>query len=330
MQINVQSQVAVYNQLPEKLQQELDKISIPKKGHIIIEKFKKRTADALLPRPGTNVFTEVTGLPVGGTEFIRNKWIINYENKTHQVGFVKGFSAQGTPIFLNPGFVNGILHLSGINDEHQIIYRLLHLHPEFRENIIGSTGGFLFFKVDKDAEAQKEMKRLALVDSAIEYVKGLSDSLIMPIAEKVGVVGGSKIAVRVAMRKLAESAPERVLATHEMIEKTLMEEVLNYAFNLGIVSLDHTNMIVVWGENNEKITDFNINYSDQRKAFIDLMTTSKDGTVKVVYKKLKALVDLHATEDGLVKEMVEKKVNAPKAKAEDSKRENIEKIVSDL
>ena len=132
------------------------------------------------------------------------------------------------------------------------------------------------------------------------------------------------------MRKLAETAPQRVLATQEMIEKALMEEVIDYALNLGIVALDHTNMIVVWGENNEKITDFNINYSDQRKAFIELMTTSRDASVKSVYKKLKSLVDRHATEDGLVKELVEKKVNAPKTREVDGKRQNIENIVNEL
>ena len=190
MQTNIQIQTAVYNQLPDSLNEQLKKFSIPTKGHVVIEMFKKRTADALIPRPGTNVFTEVSGLPVGGTEFIRNKWVIDYESQTYQIGFTKGNSSQGTPIFITPGFVNGILHLSGNNPEHQIIYRYLHLHPEFQENIIGVTGGFKFFKVDKDAEAQKEMKRLALIDSAIEYVKGLSDNLITPIAEKLGIVGG--------------------------------------------------------------------------------------------------------------------------------------------
>lgn len=315
MQTNVQIRQVIYNQLPEELEKELEKKVLPKNG-VTIRMYNLRTAHLLIPRQGNaNTVVEVPNAPVKGLDYLRNKWTIMYKNNTYQVGIVTGNKGDGTPIFAEKAFSQSQMFLTPAKQEDQIIYKYLHLSPEFAGNIIGIKSGFKFYEENPEEDARKESEKFAAIDKAVDYIKGLSDELLTTIGDRLNV-SGSKTQIRLALRKLANQEPDRVLATRTFIDNALKEEVLNYAFNLGIVVLDHTNKMVAWGGNNEKLIDYNLNVNDQKMAFIDAMLNSNDPSVKTLYGRIKAQVDQHATSGGLLQELSEKRVNIPKQEKE--------------
>jgi hypothetical protein len=224
------------------------------------------------------------------------------------MGLVGGSKGDGSPIFLEASFVNGQLFLSDKNSDHVQIYRLLHLHPEFKGCIIKDHGKTsTFFEINPEAEAREQLAKIDLMDKAITWVKSLNEVNANFIADKLDI-GGSTTQRKVALRKLAESDPQRVLDTIKYIDNAVMEETLNYAFNLGILKVDHGVKAITFGDSNQKVMDFNMNATDQLRAFIEVMTTSKDASINKLYKQVKVAVDAHANDSVMLKDLTEARV----------------------
>jgi hypothetical protein len=290
--------VVRYNQFPESLEEKLKDRVIPKDETVIIKTKQKRTATVVVLTDGAA--TKYPNSPVMGSEYIRHKWTVYYEGQVIQCGFIGSLNPQGMPNFIKPQFINGDMILQGGNSEHQMIYKLLALHPDFEEAIIKGPDAPLFYEQNPEAESLAELNQYRKRDKAVQAVNEFSLEEINILAQELGIQGKTS-EKKLALRRLAESTPDRLLAGREVLQDMRKKDMINNAFALGIIELDMAQEAVVWAKDKAKISDFNINHSNQREAFIEMLIKTKDSRAETIYRTIEKLVNKD-TEPAPVKE----------------------------
>lgn len=302
-----------YNKFPQDLTARLEQIArLPSEGvRLRMKAIRRATKVVSMANGGMQTLDNQA---VGGLEFIKNKWTFVWNGDVYQAAFTNGINPQGKTVMLNPSFNKGQLVLSPKNPEHIAIWKLIQIHPDFEQNIIGNTSDIKFYMVDEAAAIKSEMDKLELIDKAVDFVRRLKDDELMIIGTQLSLTG-TKPAVRLSLRKMAEGSPDLVLATQDALKNVDKLKTLDYAWNLGIIGIDQKNSQIVFGGNNKKIIDFNIGYPDQKKFFEDLILNSKDKDVQTTYLTIKKLVDNHIVEsdnpDAVTKSPIMEKADKP-------------------
>jgi hypothetical protein len=210
------------------------------------------------------------------------------------------------PKFNPPTFVGGRLELIPENSTHEKWWKMIQIHPHYRENVAYKPSLVRFYLDDKEKAEEDELSRMKLVNKAKIGIETLSPEQLRLVINNLGAQ------TELGLHKFAEKDPSTVLASIDQLSvisvRDFVDKVFQPPYSLRV--FDANTNTVLWSEGRKEFFAAGT-ATDAREALtFYLMGRTNDGTKESATSK-----DQKAKYKTLVKRVEEIDADLEKAKA---------------